>query len=136
MKFIVVLHTDDGGRFDVTVAALAGCFSGGVSPDDALESVREAIDLHVVPLEPVAWVRVAAFSAWRILKVHQPLPCAIKSTSGIPQGRCVGRRSAQGCALAERCTDSPRMPSLASRGRLQRSGCRCRIHPCTCRPWH
>ncbi|MEO5607682.1 MAG: type II toxin-antitoxin system HicB family antitoxin [Polaromonas sp.] len=28
MKFIVVLHTDDGERFGVTVPDLAGCFSG------------------------------------------------------------------------------------------------------------
>ena len=47
MKFIVVLHTDDGQRFGVTVPDLAGCFSAGVSLDNALESVREAIDLHV-----------------------------------------------------------------------------------------
>lgn len=50
MKFIVVLHTDDGERFGVTVPDLAGCFSGGDSLDDALESVREAIDLHVETL--------------------------------------------------------------------------------------
>ncbi|MEO6321595.1 MAG: type II toxin-antitoxin system HicB family antitoxin, partial [Polaromonas sp.] len=50
MKFIVVLHTDDSERFGVTVPDLAGCFSGGDSLDDALESVREAIDLHVETL--------------------------------------------------------------------------------------
>ena len=47
MRFIVVLHTDDGARFGATVPDLAGCFSGGDCLDDALESVREAIDLHV-----------------------------------------------------------------------------------------
>jgi len=47
MKFIVVLHTDDGQRFGVTVPNLAGCYSAGDSLDDALDSVREAIDLHV-----------------------------------------------------------------------------------------
>lgn len=50
MKFIVVLHTDDGQRFGVTVPDLAGCYSGGDSLDDALDSVREAIDLHVETL--------------------------------------------------------------------------------------
>ena len=46
MKFIVVLHTDDGQRFGVTVTVpdLPGCFSGGNSLDDALVSVREAIN--------------------------------------------------------------------------------------------
>ena len=47
MKFIVVLYTDDGQRFGVTVPDLAGCFSAGDSLDHALESAREAIDLHV-----------------------------------------------------------------------------------------
>ena len=47
MKFIVVLHTDDGQRYGATVPDLPGCFSGGETLDDALESVREAVDLHV-----------------------------------------------------------------------------------------
>lgn len=47
MKFPVVLHTDDGLRYGVTVPDLPGCFSGGDTLDEALESVREAIDLHL-----------------------------------------------------------------------------------------
>lgn len=47
MKFIVVLHSDDWQRYGATVPDLHGCFSGGDTLDDALESVREAIDLHV-----------------------------------------------------------------------------------------
>lgn len=50
MKFMVVLHTDDGQRFGTTVPDLAGCFSGGDSLDDALNSVREAMDPHVEAL--------------------------------------------------------------------------------------
>jgi predicted RNase H-like HicB family nuclease len=50
MKFTVVLHTDDGLRYGVTVPDLPGCFSGGDSVEDALESVLEAIDLHVETL--------------------------------------------------------------------------------------
>lgn len=50
MKFTVVLHTDDGQRYGVTVPDLPGCFSGGSSLDDALSSVLEAIDLHVETL--------------------------------------------------------------------------------------
>ena len=46
MRFPVVLHTDDGVRYGVTVPDLAGCFSGGDTLDDALDSVREAIDSH------------------------------------------------------------------------------------------
>ena len=50
MRFIVVLHTDDGQRFGVTVPDLAGCFSAGDSLDDALHSALEAIDMHVESL--------------------------------------------------------------------------------------
>ena len=41
MKFIVVLHADDGQRHGVTVPDLPGRFSAGDSLDDALDSVRE-----------------------------------------------------------------------------------------------
>ncbi len=47
MRFPVVLHTDDGIRYGVTVPDLPGCFSAGGSFDDALDSVCEAIDLHL-----------------------------------------------------------------------------------------
>ena len=48
MKFSVVLHTDDGVRYGVTVPGLPGCFSAGDTLDEALDSVRdEAIDLHL-----------------------------------------------------------------------------------------
>ena len=47
MKFPVVLHTDDGVRYGVTVPGLPGCFSAGETLDDALDSIREAIDLHL-----------------------------------------------------------------------------------------
>ncbi len=47
MRFPVVLHTDDGVRFGVTVPDLPGCFSAGGTFDEALDSVVEAIDLHL-----------------------------------------------------------------------------------------
>lgn len=47
MRFPVVLHTDDGIHFGVTVLDLPGCFSGGDTFDEALDSVLEAIDLHL-----------------------------------------------------------------------------------------
>lgn len=50
MKFIVVLHTDDGNHYGVTVPDLPGCFSSGDNLDDALNNVREAIDFHVETL--------------------------------------------------------------------------------------
>jgi predicted RNase H-like HicB family nuclease len=50
MKFIVVLHTDDGERYGVTVPDLSGCFSGGDTLELALQNVEEAIDMHVKTL--------------------------------------------------------------------------------------
>lgn len=47
MRFPIVLHTDDGVRFGVTVPDLPGCFSAGDTFEDALDSVKEAIDLHL-----------------------------------------------------------------------------------------
>ena len=47
MRYSVVLHTDDGVRFGVTVPDLPGCFSTGDDFDQALESVKEAIELHL-----------------------------------------------------------------------------------------
>lgn len=47
MRFSLVLHTDDGVRYGVTVPDLPGCFSAGDSFDEALESVKEAIGLHL-----------------------------------------------------------------------------------------
>ena len=47
MRFPVVLHSDDGVRYGVTVPDLPGCFSAGDTFDDALGSVVEAIVLHL-----------------------------------------------------------------------------------------
>jgi len=47
MRFPVVLHSDDGIRFGVTVPDLPGCFSAGDDFDKALDSVKEAIELHL-----------------------------------------------------------------------------------------
>lgn len=47
MKFTVVLHSDDGLHYGVTVPDLPGCFSAGEGIDEALIGVHEAIDLHV-----------------------------------------------------------------------------------------
>ncbi len=47
MKYPVVLHTDDGKRYGVTVPDLPGCFSAGDTLDEALASAVEAIELHL-----------------------------------------------------------------------------------------
>jgi len=47
MRYPVVLHTDDGSQYGVTVPDLPGCYSAGEGIEDALQSVAEAIDLHL-----------------------------------------------------------------------------------------
>ena len=47
MKFVLVLHTDNGTSYGVTVPDLPGCFSHGDSLDEAIESAKEAIDFHL-----------------------------------------------------------------------------------------
>jgi predicted RNase H-like HicB family nuclease len=47
MKFVLILHSDDGVSYGVTVPDLAGCFSHGDSLDEAIESAKEAIDFHL-----------------------------------------------------------------------------------------
>jgi predicted RNase H-like HicB family nuclease len=47
MRFPIVLHTDDGIRYGVTVPDIKGCYSTGYSMDDAIDSIQEAIDLHL-----------------------------------------------------------------------------------------
>ena len=46
MRFALALHTDDSVRYGVTVPDLPGCFSAGDTLDDAIDSAREAIDVH------------------------------------------------------------------------------------------
>jgi len=45
MRYPVVLHTDDGSQYGVTVPDLPGCYSAGEGIEDALQSVAGAIDL-------------------------------------------------------------------------------------------
>lgn len=47
MRFPIVLHTDDSVHYGVTVPDLPDCFSAGDSIENALECVKEAIDLHL-----------------------------------------------------------------------------------------
>ena len=47
MRYPVVLHTDDGIRYGVTVPDMPGCFSAGETLDEALVSVAQAMNLHL-----------------------------------------------------------------------------------------
>jgi len=46
VKYPLVLHTDNGRDFGVTVPDLPGCFSAGNSVEEAIENAREAILCH------------------------------------------------------------------------------------------
>lgn len=50
MKFKVVLEKDEDGVIVATVPSLPGCISHGKTEAEALENIREAIDLHVSSL--------------------------------------------------------------------------------------
>lgn len=47
MKYPVVLHTDNGMSYGVTVPDVVGCFSAGDTFDEALDMVEEAIFSHL-----------------------------------------------------------------------------------------
>jgi predicted RNase H-like HicB family nuclease len=59
MKFKVILEEDEDGWFVVTVPSLPGCISQGKTKEEALENIKEAIELHLtslaeegIPLKP------------------------------------------------------------------------------------
>ena len=51
MKLRVVLEPSDKGGFTVWVLSLPGCISEGETSEEALASIREAIDLYLEPVE-------------------------------------------------------------------------------------
>jgi predicted RNase H-like HicB family nuclease len=50
MLFPVVIHHENDSAYGVTVPDIPGCFSAGDSLKEALENVREAIDLNLESL--------------------------------------------------------------------------------------
>ncbi len=47
MRYPVFIEKDDGSDFGVTVPDLPGCFSAGVTLDEALENSEEAVLTHI-----------------------------------------------------------------------------------------
>ena len=47
MEYTVIAHTAEEGGFWVEVPSLPGCFSRGETVEEALENVKEAIELHI-----------------------------------------------------------------------------------------
>ena len=51
MKLKVVLEPQEGGGYTVYVPSLPGCISEGETKDEALASIKEAIELYLEPLQ-------------------------------------------------------------------------------------
>ncbi|MBI4609109.1 MAG: type II toxin-antitoxin system HicB family antitoxin [Candidatus Rokubacteria bacterium] len=51
MKFKVVLEPSDDGGFTVYVPSLPGCISEGDTEEEALQNIKEAIELYLEPTE-------------------------------------------------------------------------------------
>ena len=47
MKYTVVLERESDGGFVASVPVLPGCVSQGVSREEALKNIHEAIDLYI-----------------------------------------------------------------------------------------
>jgi len=51
MKLKVVLEASEEGGFTVYVPSLPGCVSEGDSESEALQNIREAIELYLEPVD-------------------------------------------------------------------------------------
>jgi len=51
MKLKVVLEPSEEGGFTAYVPGLPGCISEGESKEEALENIREAIELYLEPVD-------------------------------------------------------------------------------------
>jgi predicted RNase H-like HicB family nuclease len=49
-RYTVVVHPAEEGGYWVDLPALPGCFSQGETVEEALESVREAIEAHLAAI--------------------------------------------------------------------------------------
>ncbi|MDQ3284093.1 MAG: type II toxin-antitoxin system HicB family antitoxin [Acidobacteriota bacterium] len=51
MKVTIVLQPSEEGGFTISVPALPGCISEGETRDEALQNIREAIELYLEPVD-------------------------------------------------------------------------------------
>ena len=51
MKLKIILESSDEGGYTVYVPSLPGCISEGDSEDEAIENIKEAIELYLEPIE-------------------------------------------------------------------------------------
>ena len=79
MRFPVVLHTDDGVRYGVTVPDLPGCFSAAEELTDLPGMAQEAVEVHFdgedmeipVPSAPEQWAADERFQGgyWMLVEI-------------------------------------------------------------------
>ena len=55
MKLKVVLEPQEEGGYTVYVPSLPGCISQGETYEEALENIKEAIELYLEPNESKSW---------------------------------------------------------------------------------
>lgn len=51
MKLKIVLETSEDGGYTVYVPSLPGCISEGDTREEALDNIREAVELYLEPTE-------------------------------------------------------------------------------------
>lgn len=51
MKLRIILEPSDEGGYTMIVPALPGCISEGDTREEALRNIREAIELHLEPVD-------------------------------------------------------------------------------------
>jgi len=51
MKLQIIIEPSDEGGYTVHVPGLPGCISEGDTREEALQNIREAIDLYLEPVE-------------------------------------------------------------------------------------
>ena len=56
MRLKVILEPGDEGGYTVYVPSLPGCISEGETLDEALENIREAIELYLEPFDDDGWL--------------------------------------------------------------------------------
>ncbi len=58
MRFKVVLEPSDEGGYTVYAPSLPGCISEGETEAEALENIREAIELYLEPVEDALCAKI------------------------------------------------------------------------------
>ena len=51
MKFKVILEPSEEGGFTAYVPTLPGCISEGETQDEAMQNIKEAIELYLEPVQ-------------------------------------------------------------------------------------